>query len=87
VEINQYPTALDNLDRLGLIEFKDDYPIGFQDWQSEVEQSAKELFEEWSKTESNRTKWAHGAGFVHLRGIYITDLGSAFVSVCMKGLK
>jgi hypothetical protein len=87
LDIDKCPTALNNLDRLGLIEFKDDYPTGFQDWQKETQESAKELFEEWSKIESNKTKWVHAAGFVQLRGIYLTDLGNAFVSVCMKGLK
>src|SRR5262249_5102896 len=90
VSRNEYPMALDNLGRLGLIEFKDDYPQGFEAWEAKVGEDSKRLFEEGLKDESNKA-WAAtvpgAGGFVHYRGIFLTDLGRAFVNICMKGLK
>ena len=90
VEIDRYPTALDNLDRLGLIDFKEEYPTGFEAWIKGAEEEAKLLFEEGMKVEGNKawTATVPGArGHLHHRGIYLTHLGHAFVNVCMKGLK
>jgi Abortive infection alpha len=90
VEIDRYPTALDNLVRLGLINFKEEYPTGFEAWIEESKEGAKLLFEEEMKVESNKA-WAatiaDAKGYLRCRGIYLTDLGRAFVNVCMKDLK
>jgi hypothetical protein len=91
VEKKEYPKALSNLDRLGLIEFGDTYPIGFEEWEKTVEEECKRQFvaslEERAFTALATKMFPGGAGNVHFRGIYLTDLGKAFVDICMKDLK
>jgi abortive infection alpha-like protein len=91
VEKKEFPKALSNLDRLGLIEFGDTYPTGFEKWGKNVEEECKRQFianlDEKGFTALATSRFPDGEGNVDFRGIYLTDLGKAFVDICMKGLK
>jgi hypothetical protein len=91
VEKKEFPRALSNLERLGLIEFRDTYPTGFEEWEKNVKEECKRQFVAGLE-EKGFTTWVTGLipgaeGNVHFRGIYLTDLGDAFMNVCMTGLK
>ena len=88
---SNYPKALDNLVRLRLIKFVDERPLFvFQEWEDKVKNDSQRLFEEALQTEPYKA-WAEGipgaGAHVHRKGIDLTDLGNAFVNICMKGLK
>jgi hypothetical protein len=88
VHKDEYRKALDNLERLRLVQINDEFPSELEAWKERIEEDNKPLFDELSKLEGYKS-WApsDARGFVDLTGIHLTDLGRAFANVCMKGLK
>ncbi len=85
LSIPECERSLSNLQRLGLVDARDEFPISQKHNQLEI--ALVEEFEPAKKqlvARSSASEWEI-AIFVRRRGLYLTPLGKSFVQVCMTG--